>query len=136
MTLTELYFTSDNPSQTQIYNGAETDIFKIIYEVRPVQENNRMYTIVERAGSELARLEWHDSTPDIVIWSRKDKPPGLTTGPTRMYNWMKPSIVPFIQFVSFFLFITNRMTKSTSVQEVSRMTKGGSINGNTVDLEK
>lgn len=97
MTLTELHFTSDNPSYTQIYNAAETDILKIIYDIFPYEdsETHRFYTIVKRAGSEIARLEWHESTPDVVTWKDQD----VLAGSTRMNIWMRPSVVPFKQCV-------------------------------------
>jgi hypothetical protein len=83
----EFVFTVDNPCSTAIYESINPE--EIIYYVDSLEDGKKVFTVVERQGRELAKLEWRDSTPDIVHIG------GGISPPMRMTSWMKPSWNPF-----------------------------------------
>jgi len=89
----DLVLTSDNPCWTAIYDSARPD--EMIYYVDSVQDGKKLFTIVERQGQEIAKLEWHESTPDIVHIGAGLLPP------TSMNIWMKPTVIPFVRTRNF-----------------------------------
>jgi len=89
----ELVFTTDNPCSTTIYDSEHPD--EIVYYVDSVQDGKKFFTIVERQGQELAKLQWHESTPDVIHFAADILPP------TRMNVWMKPSLIPFVNTRTF-----------------------------------
>jgi len=90
----ELVFSVDNPCSTTIYASGHPD--KIIYHIDSLEEDKKFYTVVTREGQELAKLQWHESTPDVVhLGAGSDMPS------TRMNVWMKPSLLPFNHTRSF-----------------------------------
>ena len=96
MSKSELKFTKDDPSKTQIYLASNTS--EIVYDVVSFDEDqkfqrtgNRYYTVVVKDGEEIARLEWHDTSQDVVVWSNNLLPP------TKMNEWMNPSSMPFVK---------------------------------------
>jgi hypothetical protein len=87
----EFVFTVDNPCSTAIYESTNPE--QIIYYVDSLEDGKKFFTVVERQGQELAKLEWRDSMPDIVHIG------GGVLSSRRMSSWMKLSWIPFSRCV-------------------------------------
>lgn len=89
--LLKLVFQPDNPCNTNIIDN---DDGRIMYQVATEHAGSKTVTSVRNSGGEvIASWEWRDVRSDIITLGR--------TAPVSVSAWLKKSVVPFKDTVTF-----------------------------------